>query len=214
MVTIKISPSVKQKFPGLSIACTEPFKPVKMDINFEKWVEKVKEKWSSTQLIQDPIIRAYRDFFWKLGIDPTKIRPSGEALIRRAISMGLPRISTIVDVMNIASSFTGIPLSCFDTKIFGEKKPAMEVRFSTPEDLYYPHTGNPWQLSGAEVVLVSEDKILCLYPYRDSKFALIKPDTRELICVAYGVPGIDNPSIAVQTMLYILQTEVNINLFS
>jgi DNA/RNA-binding domain of Phe-tRNA-synthetase-like protein len=120
----------------------------------------------------------------------------------------------VVDAMNIASSWTAIPLSCFDTKIFEEKKPELEVRFGTPEDMYVPHTGNPWSLSGAEVVLASEDKILCLYPYRDSKFALITPETKELICVAYGVSGIVDPSLAIQTMFYILRIDAKANIFS
>src|SRR4030067_3044100 len=30
-----------------------------------------------------PELRAYRDFFWRVGIDPTKTRPAAEALVRR-----------------------------------------------------------------------------------------------------------------------------------
>jgi len=36
-------------------------------------------------LKEDPVVRAYRDFYWRLGIDPTKVRPSSEALARRAL---------------------------------------------------------------------------------------------------------------------------------
>ncbi|HUW43054.1 MAG TPA: hypothetical protein VMW02_02320, partial [Thermoplasmata archaeon] len=32
-----------------------------------------------------PDFRAYRDFFWRLGVDPTKTRPASEALIRRIL---------------------------------------------------------------------------------------------------------------------------------
>src|SRR5512137_502425 len=47
-------------------------------------------------LRDDPTVRAYRDFYWRLGIDPTKTRPSGEALMRRVLNGNeLPNISAV-----------------------------------------------------------------------------------------------------------------------
>jgi phosphoenolpyruvate synthase (EC 2.7.9.2) len=42
-------------------------------------------------LKEDPVVRAYRDFYWRLGIDPTKVRPSSEALARRAFRGECPQ---------------------------------------------------------------------------------------------------------------------------
>src|SRR2546427_6186444 len=36
-------------------------------------------------LKDEPRLRAYRDFFWRVGVDPTKVRPAAEALLRRVI---------------------------------------------------------------------------------------------------------------------------------
>src|SRR5439155_24626453 len=36
-------------------------------------------------LKDEPWLRAYRDFFWRVGVDPTKVRPAAEALLRRVI---------------------------------------------------------------------------------------------------------------------------------
>ena len=56
-------------------------------------LERVKKRWTLDQLKEKPIFRAYRDFFWRIGVDPTKIRPASEALIRRALrGRPIPRI--------------------------------------------------------------------------------------------------------------------------
>lgn len=58
----------------------------------------------------DPGYRAYRDFFWRVGIDPTKIRPASEALVRRILAgKPLPTINTAVDAYNLASALSGVP---------------------------------------------------------------------------------------------------------
>jgi DNA/RNA-binding domain of Phe-tRNA-synthetase-like protein len=55
--------------------------------------------------------------FHRLGIDPTKTRPSSEALLRRVLKgLGLPEINTIVDVCNLASLEHQLPLGLYDRK--------------------------------------------------------------------------------------------------
>jgi DNA/RNA-binding domain of Phe-tRNA-synthetase-like protein len=77
--------------------------------------KEVRAKYNVEALKNDPTVRAYRDFYWKLSIDPTKIRPSGEALLRRVLNGNeLPSISTVVDAYNLASMQTIIPISGFD----------------------------------------------------------------------------------------------------
>jgi len=77
-------------------------------------------------LKEDPVVRAYRDFYWRLGIDPTKVRPSSEALARRALRGEFPRVSPLVDAGNVAS----IPMPLFEVlytfqvKLFGRGRPA------------------------------------------------------------------------------------------
>src|SRR5208337_3507917 len=77
--------------------------------------EEVKAKYNVEALKNNPTVRAYRDFYWKLDIDPTKTRPSGEALLRRVLNGNeLPKISTVVDAYNLASMQTIVPISGFD----------------------------------------------------------------------------------------------------
>lgn len=62
-----------------------------------------------------PIFRLYRDFFWRLGIDPTKNRPAAETLVRRILAgKPVPSINSVVDAYNLASVKTLVALAVFD----------------------------------------------------------------------------------------------------
>jgi len=56
-----------------------------------------------------------RTMYKRLGIDPTKVRPSSEALLRR-VRKGepLPRINSIVDICNWCSLETQLPFGLYD----------------------------------------------------------------------------------------------------
>lgn len=70
----------------------------------------------------EPMIAAARAMYRGLGIDPTKTRPSSEALLRR-LRKGeeLPRINSLVDICNWCSVETQIPFGLYDrAQIEGE----------------------------------------------------------------------------------------------
>lgn len=152
------------------------------------------------ELKDHPVVRAYRDFYWKLGIDPTKTRPSGEALLRRVLrGKPLPTISTVVDAYNLASLKTIIPLSGFDLKLL---KPPLHVRFSREnEEFCGIGMQKPIKLKGNMLVLADERQILCIYPYRDSDATKITGSTKKVAVIGYGAPGISKQQLqnAVET---------------
>ncbi len=88
-------------------------------------IKNVEEKYRSQDpeyLKNDSVVRAYRDFYWRIGIDPTKTRPSGEAL-RRRLARGnrFPRINIVVDIGNIVSVETLVPIGLYDReKVMGD----------------------------------------------------------------------------------------------
>jgi DNA/RNA-binding domain of Phe-tRNA-synthetase-like protein len=72
------------------------------------------------QLSDDPTIQAVRQLFRAIGIDPMRYRPSGEALLRRAIKGEVVRsINPLVDCNNIVSMETGLPFGCYDAARIG-----------------------------------------------------------------------------------------------
>jgi DNA/RNA-binding domain of Phe-tRNA-synthetase-like protein len=68
-----------------------------------------------TTLEAAAITGAVRSMYKALGLDPTKVRPSSEALLRR-VRRGdpLPRINTAVDVVNWCSMESQLPFGLYD----------------------------------------------------------------------------------------------------
>ncbi len=77
----------------------------------------------TTESIKDmPAIQATRQAYKALGKDPSRYRPSSEALVRRTLQ-GKPlyQISTVVDLINLASIAYGYSIGGFDAdKIEGD----------------------------------------------------------------------------------------------
>jgi DNA/RNA-binding domain of Phe-tRNA-synthetase-like protein len=62
-----------------------------------------------------PGVAEVRALFHRLGVDPTKTRPSSEALLRRVVQgKGLPRVNLAVDVCNLCSLEHQLPLGLYD----------------------------------------------------------------------------------------------------
>jgi len=150
---------------------------------------KMRQNYTVESLKHDPVVRAYRDLYWSLGIDPTKTRPAGEALLRRALhGNDLPSISNVVDAYNLASLETIIPLSGFDLDLVS---PPLEIRFSSGRDEF---TGigmdKPIKFPQKTLLVADTKHVLCVYPYRDANRTKINPRTRSVLIIGYGAPGI------------------------
>ena len=193
---LRIEPPLQRRFPGLEAHLIE-LRDVRvegvnpeLEILKEEVVRRARERWSLEELKGHPLIRAYRDFFWRLGLDPTKTRPAAEALLRRVLhGRGLPRINTAVDAYNIASLETLIALAAFDGGgVVGEP----HMREAEPgEEFLGIGMERPRVLRGGEPVIADGEKLLALYPYRDADSSKITLETGEILLLICGVPGID-----------------------
>lgn len=150
----------------------------------------VRSRLSLDTLKDQHPIRAYRDFFWDVGIDPTKNRPASEALIRRVLSgKPLPTINTLVDAYNLASTKSGVPIAAFD----GEKvKGDLRMRFARKGESFLGiGMDEPTTLMGVEVVIEDRDGLTAIYPYRDAERTKIQEGSRDAVLLFCGVPGVE-----------------------
>ncbi|MCS7103216.1 MAG: phenylalanine--tRNA ligase beta subunit-related protein, partial [Candidatus Korarchaeum sp.] len=142
----------------------------------ERVVEEVRDLYSLESLKDHPVARAYRDFYWRIGIDPTKVRPSGEALVRRILrGERVPSVNSVVDAGNAASALTLVPIGLYDmSKIVGK----LELRLAKPGEVFQLIGGGERKLEGGEPVLADEEGPIFLYPHRDCERTKIREDTR------------------------------------
>jgi DNA/RNA-binding domain of Phe-tRNA-synthetase-like protein len=184
------------RFSGL-IVCTGVISDVKVKRRTKETeslkqviLAKMRKNYKIEQLKNDPTVRAYRDLYWSLSIDPTKTRPSGEALLRRVLhGNDIPSISNVVDAYNLASLETIIPLSGFDRDLIS---PSLEIRFSNAQDeLKGIGMDKPSKFSERVLLVADEKQILCVYPYRDADATKITGKTKTVLIIGYGAPGGD-----------------------
>ena len=88
-----------------------------------------------------------RTLYKALGIDPTKTRPSNEALLRRALKgEGLYRINTLVDALNLASLREQLPFGLYD---LDRVRPPVTLRLGGAAESYEGIRKGPVQVAGA-----------------------------------------------------------------
>lgn len=192
---LELDKDLGAKFPGLHAIVTHI-----RDVNITQQAPELdafkmqvfaetQKRWNIDDLKDNQVFRAYRDFFWKVKVDPTKTRPASEALIRRILRGNpLPTINTLVDAYNLASVTTTIPFGAFDTDkmhgtpIMREARPGEEFLGIGME--------KPMQLTGGEAVIQDDDRLVAVYPYRDADYSKVTATTRNLLLLTCGVPGI------------------------
>ena len=202
---IKVDKELEEKFPGLRAYVLE-IRGIDVNRNDPKTVndfntllkevtEYVKSRYTLEGIKNEQIFRAYRDFFWKIGIDPTKTRPASEALIRRILlEKPIPRINTLVDAYNLASIVSGVPIAAFDKdKISGEL--FMRKAFEGEKFLGIGME-KPIILNGTEIVVSDDEKLVAVYPYRDAEVTKISEQTRNVVFLICGVPGVGDDILA------------------
>jgi len=190
-----IDEEVKDRFPDLNVLLmgidsvevseySQELEEFKLEI-----CDKLRKRYRLESLKDDPLVKTYRSFFWRIGIDPTKIRPAAEALLRRILSgRGIPRINTLVDSYNLASAESGIALAAFDLeKIDGD----MVMRFAREgEEFHGIGMKKPKILRGGEIVVADSSRLVAIYPYRDAEYSKVTPRTERVCLMVCGVPGI------------------------
>ncbi len=104
---------------ALGLLDAEPVGHDPLPATFDAERDQVIARWSAiaTERAQAdlPGLAEVRALFHRLDIDPTKTRPSSEALLRRVLQgKGLPRVNPVVDVCNLCSLEFQLPLGLYD----------------------------------------------------------------------------------------------------
>jgi DNA/RNA-binding domain of Phe-tRNA-synthetase-like protein len=89
--------------------------PPEFDQERDQLIARLVGHYAGKQPADIPGVAETRAMFHQLDIDPTKTRPSSEALLRRVLQgKGLPRVLGAVDVCNLCSLEHQLPLGLYD----------------------------------------------------------------------------------------------------
>ena len=127
MLSIKVSEEIKEKCPEFRGAAVEAW-VANTSYNADLWkeIDAFTEELQGSSDVDDCkeqyAIAATRQAYRRCGKDPSRYRPSAEALRRRLLrGMKLYQIDTLVDIINLVSLRTGFSIGGFDAdKIEGD----------------------------------------------------------------------------------------------
>jgi DNA/RNA-binding domain of Phe-tRNA-synthetase-like protein len=129
-------------------------------------------------------VQRTRKLYHLVGVDPTKDRPSSERLLRLVMQdRPLPKVSKLVDAVNLASLFTQCPLGVYD---WDKIVPPVLVRIGRPDDKFTDLANRLVNLEGRLVLVDGEG--LFGNPSHDSYRTGVSLGTVRAMAVAWAPP--------------------------
>lgn len=138
--------------------------------------------YSGKSAVDIPGVAETRALFHQLDLDPTKIRPSSEALLRRVLQgKGLPRVLPVVDVCNLCSLEDQMPIGLYDRD---RVRGPLKVRLGRAGEGYAGIRKQRVPLTGR--LLVADEAGPFGAPTSDSAHTAVGPETVNLLAVMFA----------------------------
>ncbi|MCC7127169.1 MAG: hypothetical protein IT178_20175 [Acidobacteria bacterium] len=130
---------------------------------------------------------AVRTMYKRIGLDPTKTRPSNEALLRRIRKGGsIPRINGMVDVINWCSVEFQLPYGLYDRR---RMHGAVTLRLGRDNESYPGIRKDDVHVAG-RITVVDDDGPFG-NPTSDSARTMVTTDTHDALVVVYAPAAVD-----------------------
>ncbi|HKV03818.1 MAG TPA: phenylalanine--tRNA ligase beta subunit-related protein [Candidatus Acidoferrales bacterium] len=153
--------------------------------------DRVRREFTVESLAEAEPTRAVRAMFREWDLDPSKYRPSSEALLRRVVQgKGLYRVSNAVDIGNLGSIETGWPFGCYDR---ARIRPPIVFRHGAAGESYEGISKRTWHLAGRPTLVDAEGPFGS--PISDSTRTMITESASEILAVIYAPFGAADASI-------------------
>ncbi len=205
-IKISISEDVLKVCPEFSMAAIE-CKVKNSTYSKDLWqeIDNFTSHFTQNYKMEDiknrPAIEATRMVYKKLGKDPNRYRPSGEALCRRLLKgQGLYQIDTLVDLINLVSLKTGYSIGGFDAdKIEGN----LELGVGKQNEPFEAIGRGTMNIEGLPVYRDSIGGIG--NPSSDEERTKISAETTHLLLLINGYSGMEGLSEAVEYSINLLK---------
>ena len=144
--------------------------------------ERKRREFTVESLAEAEPVRAVRGMFREWGMDPSKYRPSSEALLRRVVQgKGLYFIWNVVDLANLGSIETGWPYGCYDR---AKLHPPIVFRHGAPGESYERVGKEMWHLEGRPTLADAEGPFGS--PISDSTRTMIAESAQSVLVILYA----------------------------
>jgi DNA/RNA-binding domain of Phe-tRNA-synthetase-like protein len=152
-------------------------------------------------LLEAPKILATRAGYKALGKDPARYRGSAEALLRRILSgKGFPQINSVVDIINLISVESRLPIGLYD---LAQVKGDIVFRPGRAGETYKGIGKYDLNLEGLPVF--SDEQGPHGSPTSDSERTMVTPATRNIAAILVSFGGAEGLESSCQRMTSLLQ---------
>jgi DNA/RNA-binding domain of Phe-tRNA-synthetase-like protein len=190
MSGIAIHPDILHACPSLKLGLLTAgvtVAPFNMELmqTFQKTVSEIRMTTRLEDIHSNKAIAATRKSYKMLGKDPSRYRPSAEALFRRVVSgKEIYSVNVVVDIINLLSLITGISIGGYDiAKISGR----IVLRKGGKHE-YYPAIGRGL-LNIEDLPALSDDKGPFGNPSSDSERTCITLSSQRIMLVLFDFSG-------------------------
>lgn len=142
----------------------------------------IRQKFTLESLAQHEPILAVRAMFRAGGLDPSKYRPSSEALLRRVVQgKGLYHVSNAVDSGNLGSIETGWPYGIYNRAAI---QGSISLRLGAASEKYEGIGRRVWHLAGRPVL--GDTRGPFGSPISDSTRTQVMEAARDILAIIYA----------------------------
>jgi DNA/RNA-binding domain of Phe-tRNA-synthetase-like protein len=192
---ITIDPKLKSKCPRTALACVTA--RVETGPSPAALQEEMKMRESDIQklafprgVLAAPQVEATRVAYKALGKDPARYRGSAEALLRRMVAgKGLPQINSVVDVINLVSVESRLPIGLYD---LGHVTGEIVFRAGQAGETYKGIGKYDLNLEGLPIFCDTAGPHGS--PTSDSERTMVTAATKEVFAVIVSFGGVENLS--------------------
>lgn len=192
-MNVAIDPSIRLKLGYLELTGCEigPSSDM-LRATYDEVAKTAGDLFTQTSIGDHPVAGAVRRLFKSVGVDPSRYRPSAEALVRRIVKgQGLYHINSIVDINNICSIESLFPLGAYNrANIHGD----VTIRLGRSDEIY---AGIGRQINIAGKLTSADDYGAFGSPIADSERTKITEETRDVLVLLYAPESTDDSDIAI-----------------
>ena len=205
MMEIGISAELKAKCAKAALAGVEAVvatgaSPPGLDAVLRSCEEKIAKLPEPRAVLESSAILATRAGYKALGKDPARYRGSAEALLRRLIAgKGMPRINNVVDVINLVSVESRLPIGLYD---LAHVEGAIEFRAGRAGETYKGI--GKYDLNLEELPLFADAKGPHGSATSDSERTMVTDATTRVLAIMIsfgGASALDSPMNRMKEML-------------
>jgi len=207
MIEIRMAPELKAKCAKAALGCVEAAvetgaTPPGLDEALRLCEEKIAKLPEPRAVLESTAIIATRAGYKALGKDPARYRGSAEALLRRLIAgKGMPRINNVVDVINLASVESRLPVGLYD---LAHVDSAIEFRAGRAGETYKGIGKYDLNLEG--LPLFADAKGPHGSPTSDSERTMVTEATTRVLAIIISFGGASALDSAIKRMNDLLET--------